>query len=142
MKLSPIKLFIYYLLQFTWGIIQNVIGLLLWIILFIINPKRKHKSFYGAFVCIWKFKESLSLGVFIFLAKNDNRLLVHEYGHSIQSMILGPLYILIIGIPSFIYCICFNSYRTRHNKNYYRFYTERWANILGSNITHNDVMEV
>jgi len=32
----------------------------------------------------------------------EQRTLVHEYGHTIQSIILGPLYLLIIGIPSSI----------------------------------------
>lgn len=30
----------------------------------------------------------------------SNQLLVHEYGHTIQSLMLGPLYLAIIGIPS------------------------------------------
>lgn len=30
----------------------------------------------------------------------STRLLVHEYGYTIQSLIFGPLYLIIIGIPS------------------------------------------
>ena len=57
----------------------------------------------------------------------------HEFGHYKQSLILGPLYLFVIGIPS----ICLNII-SRYNKkvweNYYNFYTERWANKLGGNI--------
>ena len=141
MKLSPIKTFIYYFLQATWGIIQNVIGLLLWLILLIINPKRRIQMFYGDIVSEWKIKRSLSLGIFIFLGRNDQRIVVHEYGHSIQSMILGPFYLILIGIPSLIWSMCFNKYRTKNRKNYYLFYTERWANKLAVNFTGLNTME-
>ena len=30
----------------------------------------------------------------------SKRLLVHEYGHTIQSLIFGPLYLIVMGIPS------------------------------------------
>lgn len=140
MKLSPIKTFTYYFLQFSLGIIQNVIGLLLFLFLKVFKSLSNTRLFYGALVSNWKYKKSLSLGVFIFLGNNDNRILVHEYGHSIQSIILGPLYLLVIGIPSFIWSICFR--RTRRNKkiNYYEFYPEKWANILGNNVTGNNII--
>ena len=131
MKLSPIKTFIYYFLQFSWGIIQNVIGLLLWLITK--DANRKSYIYYGDIVTKWDNKSSLSLGIFIFLGSDDERILKHEYGHSIQSLILGPFYLLVIGIPSLIWNVCFNTYRVKRNRNYYKFYTERWADILGKN---------
>ena len=141
MRQSPIKTFIYYFLQFTWGIIQNVIGLLLWITLFIINPNRKKKTFYGALVTEWKYKSSLGLGIFIFLGYDNDRLLVHEYGHTIQSMILGPLFLPLVGIPSFIHACLYNRKKVKRSHNYYSFYTEKWANILGTNITGLNTIE-
>ena len=140
MKLSPIKTFIYYFLQFSWGIIQNVIGLLLWLLLFIKNPSRKRKMYYGSLVSKWDYTKSLSLCIFIFLGSDDLRILRHEYGHSIQSLILGPFYLIVIGIPSLIWNMCFDSYRIKRNKNYYRFYTERWADILGKNYMNGEII--
>jgi hypothetical protein len=56
----------------------------------------------------------------------------HEWGHSQQSKYLGPLYLLIIGIPSFLWAaITIFSYRVLGRKlKYYKFYTERWADKI------------
>lgn len=54
-------------------------------------------------------------GLFIFINKNDHteKLRKHEYGHTIQSLILGPLWIFVIGLPSLIWCSCFEKYRRK-----------------------------
>lgn len=54
----------------------------------------------------------------------------HEHGHQIQSLYLGPLYLLVVGLPS----LCLNIYsRMKHknNKWYYSKFPENWANKLG-----------
>lgn len=63
--------------------------------------------------------------------------LVHEYGHTIQSMILGPLYLFVIGIPSCIWAFTpyFQKLRSKGKYSYYDFYPEKWANYLGSKVT-------
>ena len=63
----------------------------------------------------------------------DRRLLVHEYGHTIQSLMLGPLYLVVIGLPSALWLNTpsFARKRRREHASYYAFYTERWANRLG-----------
>ena len=43
-------------------------------------------------------------------------------------MILGPLYLLVIGLPSFIHAA---TWKDRPGRDYYAFYTERWADRLG-----------
>lgn len=141
MKQSPIFRILYYLLQWTWGIIQNVIGLLLWLFLLIKDSNRNIRVFNGAIVTRWNDKGSMSLGMFIFLGRDDLRIIVHEYGHSIQSIILGPFYLLIIGIPSYIWCNLFIEYRKNNGIKYCEFYPEKWANILGTNITGLNTVE-
>ena len=69
----------------------------------------------------------------------EQRTLVHEYGHTIQSIILGPLYLLIIGIPSSIWAMTFNN--KGNTISYYSFYTEKWANVLGEKVTKEKSME-
>lgn len=82
--------------------------------------------------CIWRFTRGLSLGEYIFIPECvDNDYKKHEIGHTKQSYILGWLYLFIIGIPSIVWAGCFEWYRRKYNVNYYAFYTERWADMLG-----------
>lgn len=57
----------------------------------------------------------------------------HEYGHSVSSRRWGPLYLLVIGIPSVIHLLIRRWLKDRipSLENYYAFYSERWANING-----------
>lgn len=76
---------------------------------------------------------SVSLGTFIFLCPShwgDEKVLKHEKGHTIQSYYLGWLYLIVIALPSLIWCGCFDKYRKKHGISYYSFYTEKWANKL------------
>lgn len=60
----------------------------------------------------------------------DDQLLSHEQGHYYQSLILGPTFMPIIGVPSFLWASYSSLGLTE--KNYGWFYTEAWANKLGS----------
>ena len=75
---------------------------------------------------------SISLGDFIFIHPYSfEKSIKHELGHSKQSDILGPLYLIIIGIPSLLNNISLRLCRKVGIKwDYYKFYTERWANRL------------
>lgn len=136
------KLVIYYILQWTWGIIQNVIGL---IMRFYVLSKDKNKDsfkFFGAQVTEWtKGHGSMGMGMFIFYGhkgeKDEKEVLVHEYGHTWQSAILGPFYLLVIGIPSFTWAFFpyFEKLRKEKGILYVDFYPEAWANAWGSAIT-------
>lgn len=144
--------FLFYLLQFTWGIPQNLLGFLL----FLLVPKKDVRRFHRAVACTWKKKGSLSLGMFLFLSDavpskkhlpdQENtilsRLTVHEYGHSIQSIILGPLYLPVIGLPSFLWAElpALRKRRRKSGISYFSLYTERWANALGEKVTGSPSM--
>ena len=135
---------IYYGLQWTWGIVQNLAGAALALILW----RQPRFRFRNALVTRWPLCGSMSLGMFLFLgraqgAPSEERLLaersvlVHEYGHSIQSLILGPLYLPVVGLPSILWAnvpACVRYRKTRH-VSYYRMYQEAWANRLGNRIT-------
>lgn len=83
-------------------------------------------------ITTWKLGSSFSLGMFIFTARPcDLNFIQHEYGHTVQSLILGPICSLVIGLPSLIWCGCFSKYREKYGVDYYSFYTESWANKLG-----------
>ena len=51
----------------------------------------------------------------------------HKSGHSVQSLILGPLYLIIIGIPSSMFAANITAWA---KKSYYWFYTEKWADSI------------
>lgn len=73
---------------------------------------------------------SITLGSYIFLSPRATDTTVrHEWGHTRQSLILGPLYLIVIGIPSIIWAAIHRAIAP--NKPYNWFYTEAWANKLG-----------
>ena len=80
----------------------------------------------------------VSLGIFIFMNPDrpadrvhDTR--IHEYGHTIQSLLLGPAWAFVIAIPSFIWCNTprFVKMRKEEGVSYYKLYCEGWANLWG-----------
>lgn len=79
----------------------------------------------------WVFKvngfSGISLSRLILIRNMGSKTIKHEYGHSIQSRILGPLYLIVIGLPSIIH----NLVSRKTHCNYSHFYTERWADKLG-----------
>lgn len=114
-----IRLFLLYL----WQLPQNIIGLAIGCIT---SFKKNPRGYYE-----WNLFSGISLGSYIFLNRlADDSSVSHEKGHQIQSAYLGPLYLLIIGLPSFIWC-ALHTYTALSNKDYYSFYTESWADKLG-----------
>lgn len=74
----------------------------------------------------------VTIGSFIFMGKHSTDMYKHALGHVAQSRVLGPLYLLVIGLPSIIHAGIHD--RWCKNKNYYHFYTEKfdWVyNIVG-----------
>ncbi len=74
--------------------------------------------------------EGLSLGAYIFVDINipeGTAIIKHEFGHVVQSRILGVLYIPVIVIPSYLWYLTTDKFKSLE-KHYYSFYTESWAN--------------
>lgn len=125
-----IKAFISYI----WELPQNLLG----IVVKKIFKATPYTTYGKTVVYSWKARGGLSLGEYIFVPfENANpnaygvqRYIAHEYGHTIQSKYLGWFYLLVIGLPSLIWCGCFNGYRAKHGISYYAFYTEKWADAL------------
>ena len=138
--------FLYVLLQWTWGLLQNIAGALLTLLL----PDAERFRYRSAVVTRWSNRGSMALGMFLFLGTGnsvfrneelrqsiEDRILVHEYGHTIQSIILGPLYLPVIGLPSLLWATVPYFQRLRRTKkiSYYSMYQEKWANHLGARVT-------
>ena len=58
-------------------------------------------------------------------------MIMHEYGHTLQSKMLGPLYLIVIGLPSLIWAWLYGPVIPWSKNGYYVFYTEKWAEKLG-----------
>ena len=126
---------LYMLVQVTWGLPQALVGALI----FLVTPTNESRfRFHGAIVTTWGRREGLSMGPFIFLPRRaSRRLLVHEYGHTIQSLILGPTYLPVMVLPSLIWAglPLLKRRRELRGTSYYSFYTERTADALGERVT-------
>ena len=55
----------------------------------------------------------------------------HEKGHRRQSKMLGPLYLIVIGLPSLIWATLHSFCKPISKIDYYWFYTEKWADKIG-----------
>ena len=97
------------------------------------HRKDGHEDFGNAKVTYWSHPSGLSLGRFIFVPKGQRELLPHEYGHTIQSLILGPAYLLVVGLPSIMWhrLPYFKRKRKNTGRSYYSVIFERTANKLG-----------
>jgi hypothetical protein len=105
-----------------WQLPQNLLGLLL----VKIYKAKQENEYYKSNI----MKGSISLGKYIIIGKNSNKYtLKHEIGHQKQSKILGPLYLLLVGIPSIIRSIIWNKFKLPYKK-YYMGYPEKWADKL------------
>lgn len=84
-----------------------------------------------------EFDGSMCLGDYIFMSyEPDGILLRHEYGHSIQSMRQGWIYMPLTFLPSYIRCRY--TFRGDSLEEYYDFFVERRANELSSKHRHNE----
>ncbi len=75
------------------------------------------------------FIEILKEGIHVADAMGKNTI-KHEFGHSKQSLYLGPLYLLLVGIPSFLMSMLTILHILRPDR-YYKRWPENWANSLG-----------
>lgn len=123
------KTLLFRLWQWTWGLPQTLLGA----VIYLICRDCPHDRYRGTIVTYWKNKGSLGVGMFLFLGSKDPQVRVHEYGHAVQSMILGPLFLPVMGLPSILWCNLPPCRRLRKEKgvSYYSFYPEKSANHLG-----------
>lgn len=127
-----LKKALYTAAQWTWGLPQTLAGAGL----YLRHRKDPHFDYNGAKVTAWDRDSGVSLGKFIFVPaeKRSGFLLEHEYGHTIQSLLLGPAYLFLVGIPSFTWnrLPYFDRKRKETGTSYYSAVFERTASEFGS----------
>jgi len=131
-KMPRWLLILFWLIQIIWGFPQTILGFLC----FLKSHGCGKSLFHGAVHTLWN-KEGfgISLGLFIFTdPEADRRIMTHEYGHCVQSLLLGPLYLLVIGLPSYLWCTMESCKKLRRSgeRSYLDFYTERWAERIAN----------
>ena len=122
-----------FFIECIWQLPQNLIGSLYkeFISKDIITRINYDASIYECYLT--RGGGRLTLGRFIFVNQHFTDLeetILHEIGHVKQSRILGPLYLIIIGIPSISWAGLRRLIPALKKINYYWFYTENWANKL------------
>lgn len=121
------------IILWVWQLPQNLLGLFL--LLWFKHEKVFYKLNGRLFYYTSEMSGGISLGNYIILRRNNNnRVIRHEYGHTIQSRILGPLYLLVIGLPSIIHA----ALHSDKYGSYYHFYTESWADNLAAKYIKNN----
>lgn len=118
-------------IKFLWQLPQELLGFLYYMYLKNKGEVLDICTFQGAVVFIKKVScGSVTLGQHIFLSpRATDNTVRHEWGHTRQSLMLGPLYLVIIGLPSIIWATIHKTVAT--DKPYDYFFTESWANRLG-----------
>lgn len=119
------------ILMYIWQLPQNIVGL---VVRLIYNHKEAKSVSKDGIRYYYSpaMRGGISLGNTVVLDAryyNDGSQTVekHEYGHTRQSLYLGPLYLLVIGLPSLIWAAFYSGPAS----GYYKFCTERWADRLG-----------
>ncbi len=135
------KKFLFYFWQWTWGLTVNLVGGIVYLVCTKILKYDHDKVGYSHIALMPWNQGGLSLGTFIFMRKDHPdkdwayNTRIHEYGHTWQCLLLGPLYWIVIALPSAIWCNCFAGYRKKNNVSYYKLYCESWANKWGQKAT-------
>ncbi len=116
--------------SWMWQLPQNILGILC---LLLGGYSKRTLDDYRDGRIVYFFnpdrRGSITLGEFRFLNTNKIATVRHEYGHTRQSRMLGPLYLIFIGLNSLMHAWLHDC--KAHGQEYGHFWTERWADRLG-----------
>lgn len=135
------KKILFVFLQCTWGIAQTLLGAL-----FCLRFRHyPHRFYRGCIETRWNSGGGMSLGLFIFTPNHDRpeaaKIRVHEYGHCIQSLLLGPVYLL-LGLISVCWANIpyFRKLRREKKIPYTACFVESWASSWGELVTGEEAI--
>lgn len=98
--MKTLKTIGFWLVQCTWGFIMTFIGAIATLALIIAGKKPKHIG-PVVYTEVGEGWGGVELGGFFICSKSSsNHTKLHECGHSLQNMILGPLFPFFVAIPS------------------------------------------
>ena len=123
------------ILLYIWQLPQNLLGLFMLLFMKPYVSKEKYRGI--TYVVSKKMSGGISLGNYVILSysyRNKNiskKVWDHEWGHTRDSRMFGPLYLIVIGLPSLIWAWLYGSVIPYTKNGYYKFYTEKRADRLG-----------
>ena len=120
----------------SWELPQSVLGALVLAAVLLGGSALEVSRRYGR-VCVRTGRLGVSLGAFVFWFRGSGRdpeeVLRHEIGHTVQSRLLGPLYLPVVGLPSMARVGYAMLHRRRYGtrwRNYRKGFPENWADRL------------
>ena len=126
-------------LFFVWQLPQHIAAAILHAILrkkiLTVRSIREDGCLFG----IENWPYGIALGRYIFLDVKQafwpwglqmSSSVLHEYGHCLQSKMLGPLYLIVVGIPSMTMNLLTRA-KILKVETYYKRWPESWAEKLG-----------
>lgn len=149
MKIPYLNKFWYYFLNYTWGLPLTIAGWFVALALLITGHKPKRYGPCVVFTAGGDDWGGFSIGTIIVIDKEEwdhlNRLddlewhtniLDHEFGHSIQNALLGPLMPFLVSIPSTVryWWVTLKTKKDGHvpdGFDYYSIWFERTASLWG-----------
>lgn len=137
------KKVLYWIGQLTWGIVMSLIGLITALICILFLKGKVHKNGYTIIIEIGGNWGGINLGCislcggYTTVCPDENwfqHTRRHEFGHSLQNLIFGPLFPFIVAIPSAIR-YHYQNYRSKKglpNKEYDAIWFEGTATRWGT----------
>jgi hypothetical protein len=91
---------VFYLIQLTWGLLHNLIGvgLAIWML---VTGHKPHRCGPYIYFVEPKLAGSVDGGIIYVTCTENAHTNLHEMGHGLQNMCWGPLMVFVIVIPSF-----------------------------------------
>ena len=129
-----------FILDWIWQLPQNLIGFIYTILIDDSIIEKRYNEDKNYYIFLTRKYGGVSLGKYTFSYYKAIDLecsIAHEYGHTRQSRYLGPLYLLIVGLPSLIWAWI---HTPKTKRSYYSVFPENWANRLGGIKEENGIL--
>lgn len=124
----------YWLLSLTWGGIMTLIGLITAAVVILFFGGKPHRNGYSFIVTVGGNWGGISLGAVSFCGNYQGNYFEyirrHEFGHSIQNIIMGPFFIFVVALPSLVRSWIYNAGKGKHKYDYIWF--EYTASVWGT----------
>ena len=114
------------IILYIWQLPQNLLG---WLLTRVMAPGKTYRYQDARILLSARMWGGISLGWYIILSDRMDHpsCVLHEWGHTRQSRMLGPLYLPVVGLPSLLWALW---WRPTRSVSYFSFFTERWADRL------------